>query len=129
MAEASRKMARVLVIDDDPQVLKLVQINLESEGFEVETASDGSEALDAVAREKPDAVVCDLMMPVTDGFTVLRTLRLDPETKKIPFVILSAKTMPADIKQALEMGADRYITKPFDPQELIDTVTRLLAPD
>lgn len=120
-------MAKILVVDDDPAVVRLVQLNLELEGHEVETATNGSEALDAVARRLPDAIVCDLMMPVTDGFTVLRTLRIDPAAKKIPFVILSAKTLPADIQKALEMGADRYIAKPFDPQDLIDTVAALLA--
>lgn len=120
-------MPRVLVVDDSPHVLKLVQVNLESEGYEICTASDGSEALDAVARERPDAIVCDLMMPVTDGYTFLRMLRTDPATSKIPFVVLSAKTMPDDIRQALEMGADRYITKPFDPAELVEAVAELVS--
>jgi CheY-like chemotaxis protein len=114
-------------VDDSPHVLKLVQVNLESEGYEICTASDGSEALDAVARERPDAIVCDLMMPVTDGYTFLRMLRTDPATSKIPFVVLSAKTMPDDIRQALEMGADRYITKPFDPAELVEAVAELVS--
>ncbi len=119
-------MARVLVVDDDPHIVQLIQINLESRGHDVVTATDGSVALDEVARQKPDAIVCDLMMPVTDGFTVLRTLRIDPETKKIPFVIVSAKTMPDEIRKALEMGADRYITKPFEPEELLNAVDKLL---
>lgn len=119
-------MARVLVVDDDPHIVQLIQINLESRGHDVVTATDGSDALDEVARQKPDAIVCDLMMPVTDGFTVLRTLRIDPETKKIPFVIVSAKTMPEEIRKALEMGADRYITKPFEPEELLAAVDKLL---
>jgi two-component system alkaline phosphatase synthesis response regulator PhoP len=120
-------MTRVLVVDDDPAVVKLVRMNLEDDGYEVVTASDGSEALDAVSRDKPDAVVCDLMMPVTDGFTVLRTLRMQPDTKKIPFVVLTAKTLPDDIRKAVEMGADRYITKPFDPRELLDALAELLS--
>jgi CheY-like chemotaxis protein len=119
-------MPRVLVVDDDPQVVKLVQTNLELEGYEVITATDGEEALDAVERQRPDAVVCDLMMPGIGGFTVLRLLRADPSTVKIPFVVLTAKTMPADVQKALDMGADRYITKPFDPQDLLDAVANLL---
>lgn len=119
-------MTRVLVVDDDPNIVQLVKINLESEGYEVETASDGTDALDSIARRQPDAIVCDLMMPVTDGYTVLRTLRTDPATSKIPFVVLSAKVLPSDIQRALEMGADRYITKPFDPEDLLDAVAQLL---
>jgi CheY-like chemotaxis protein len=119
-------VTRVLVVDDDPNIVHLVKINLESEGYEVETASDGTVALDCIARNQPDAIVCDLMMPVTDGYTVLRTLRTDPATAKIPFVVLSAKVLPSEIQRALEMGADRYITKPFDPEDLLDAVAQLL---
>ncbi len=120
-------MARVLVVDDDPSIVKLIEINLKIEGYEVVTATDGSDALDEVARQIPDAIVCDLMMPVTDGYTVLRTLRIDPATKKIPFVIVSAKSLPEEIQKALEMGADRYITKPFDPGKLVVVVGSLLG--
>lgn len=127
MADNPYMPARVLVVDDDPAIVALIKVNLEFEGYDVVCATDGAEALDEVAREIPDAIVCDLMMPVTDGFTVLRTLRIDPATKRIPFVIVSAKSMPDQIKRALEMGADRYITKPFDPRELADAVAQLLA--
>jgi CheY-like chemotaxis protein len=120
-------MPRVLVVDDDPSIVKLIEVNLTIEGYEVVTATDGSAALDEVARQIPDAIVCDLMMPVTDGYTVLRTLRIDPATKKIPFVIVSAKSLPEEIQRALEMGADRYITKPFDPGKLVEVVGSLLG--
>lgn len=120
-------MARVLAVDDDPDVLGLVRTNLELEGYDVVTASDGTQALETVVKTRPDAVVCDLMMPGIGGLTVLRYLRADPATAKIPFVVLSAKTMPDDIRKALDMGADRYITKPFDPQDLLDAVADLLA--
>ena len=120
-------MARVLVVDDDPQVLTLLRVNFELEGYDVLSAQDGAEALEVAWEELPDAVVCDVMMPGTDGLTVLRQLRANPKTKTIPFVVVSAKAQRADIKAAIEMGADRYITKPFDPQELLNAVADLLA--
>lgn len=118
---------RVLVVDDDPQVLRLMRVNLELEGYDVVSAPDGEEALEAVVSERPDVVVCDVMMPGVDGLTVLRNLRANPKTSKIPFVVVSAKAQRADVKAALDMGADRYITKPFDPQELLDAVEHLLT--
>ena len=117
---------RVLVVDDDPQVLRLMRVNLELEGYDVVSAPDGEEALEAVLNERPDVVVCDVMMPGMDGLTVLRNLRSNPRTSKIPFVVVSAKAQRSDVKAALDMGADRYITKPFDPQELLDAVENLL---
>jgi CheY-like chemotaxis protein len=120
-------MALVLVVDDHAIIRNLVKLNLELVGHDVVTAGDGEEALDVLAREHPDVVVCDLMMPGIGGFTVLRLLRADPATAKIPFVVLTAKTMPEDIQKALDLGADRYITKPFDPQDVTDAVAQLLA--
>lgn len=117
---------RVLVVDDDPQVLRLMRVNLELEGYDVVSAPDGEEALEAVVSERPDVVVCDVMMPGVDGLTVLRNLRANPRTSKIPFVVVSAKAQRADVQAALDMGADRYITKPFDPQDLLDAVESLL---
>jgi CheY-like chemotaxis protein len=120
-------MARVLVVDDDPQVLTLLRVNFELEGYDVLFACNGEEALEIAWDQLPDAVVCDVMMPGTDGLTVLRQLRASPKTKAIPFVVVSAKAQRADIKAAIEMGADKYITKPFDPQELLDAVAELLS--
>ncbi len=118
---------RVLVVDDDPQVLRLMRVNLELEGYDVVSAPDGEEALEAVVNQRPDIVVCDVMMPGVDGLTVLRNMRANPRTSKIPFVVVSAKAQRSDVKAALDMGADRYITKPFDPQELLDAVEHLLG--
>lgn len=118
---------RVLVVDDDPQVLRLMRVNLELEGYDVVSAPDGDEALEAVLNDRPDVVVCDVMMPGMDGLTVLRNLRSNPRTSKIPFVVVSAKAQRSDVKAALDMGADRYITKPFDPQELLDAVGQLVG--
>ena len=118
-------MPRVLVVDDDPQVVRLLRVNLELEGYDVVSASDGNEALEAVAAEDPDLVVCDVMMPGIDGTEVVRRLRAD--NVKTPVVMLSAKAMRSDMRKGLDAGADEYVTKPFDPAELIEVVDRLLG--
>jgi CheY-like chemotaxis protein len=119
-------MPRVLVVDDDPQVLRLLRVNFELEGYDVALASNGEEALAAVAAELPDVMVCDVMMPGIDGLEVVRRLRADPATAKLPVVVVSAKAQQADLAHGKEAGADEYVTKPFDPQDLLDAVGRLL---
>lgn len=116
----------MLVVDDDPQVLGLLRLNFEMEGYDVSCAADGTEALEVVARDNPDLVVCDIMMPGIDGLEVVRRLRADPATADLPVVVLSAKAMRSDLRAGMEAGADEYVTKPFDPVELIDVVGRLL---
>jgi len=118
-------MPRVLVVDDDPQVVRLLRVNLELEGYDVVSAADGQQALDAVDAESPDLVVCDVMMPGMDGVEVVRRLRADKKT--VPVVMLSAKAMRSDMKAGLDAGANEYVTKPFDPAELIEVVDRLLG--
>jgi two-component system alkaline phosphatase synthesis response regulator PhoP len=118
-------MPRVLVVDDDPQVVRLLRVNLELEGYDVVSASDGFKALDAVKAEQPDLIVCDVMMPGMDGVEVVRRLRADKVT--LPVVMLSAKAMRSDMQAGLDAGANEYVTKPFDPAELIDVVDRLLG--
>jgi DNA-binding response OmpR family regulator len=119
-------MPRVLVVDDDPQVLKLLRVNFELEGFEVMSATNGEEALELVGRDTPDVVVCDVMMPGIDGLEVVRRLRAHPDTVSLPLVVVSAKAQRADVRAGLKLGADEYVTKPFDPAELIEIVQRLL---
>jgi DNA-binding response OmpR family regulator len=120
-------MPRVLVVDDDPQVLKLLRVNFELEGYDVLTATNGEEALELVGRDSPDAVVCDVMMPGIDGLEVVRRLRAQPDTAGLPLVVVSAKAQRADVSYGLELGADAYVTKPFDPSELLAVVAELLA--
>ncbi len=120
-------MPRVLVVDDDPQVLKLLRVNFELEGYDVLTATNGEEALELVGRDSPDAVVCDVMMPGIDGLEVVRRLRAQPDTAGLPLVVVSAKAQRADVSYGLELGADAYVTKPFDPSELLSVVAELLA--
>jgi CheY-like chemotaxis protein len=120
-------MPRVLVVDDDPQVLRLLRVNFELEGYDVAAASSGKEALETIAAEAPDVVVCDVMMPGMDGFEVVRRIRSNEATAGLPIVMLSAKAMGSDARKGLEAGADEYVTKPFDPAELIEVVARLLG--
>lgn len=119
-------MPRVLVVDDDPQVLRLLRVNFELEGYEVMSATNGEEALELVRGDSPDVVVCDVMMPGIDGLEVVRRLRADPATVTLPLVVVSAKAQRSDVRQGLKLGADAYVTKPFDPAELLDVVAQLL---
>jgi CheY-like chemotaxis protein len=119
-------MARVLVVDDDAQVHRLLRVNFELEGYQVDSAFDGPEALAAISKRRPDVLVCDVMMPGLDGVEVVRRLRGDPKTADLPVVLVSAKAQKGDAAAGKEAGADAYVTKPFDPQELLDTVSSLL---
>jgi DNA-binding response OmpR family regulator len=117
----------VLVVDDDPVILRLLQVNFELEGIEVVTAPDGEEGLKMAQSDPPDLVISDIMMPKVNGLELLAALRSSPETASMPVILLSAKAQVADVQRGLELGADDYITKPFDPLELIDRVYKVLA--
>ena len=118
---------RVLVVDDDRVIQQLLEVNLELEGYEVvATASDGREALDKIAELEPDLVILDIMMPKMDGLEVCRHLKADPKLAKIPVVLLSARAQDLDVREGLDIGADAYLTKPFDPVELLEVVGRLV---
>jgi DNA-binding response OmpR family regulator len=113
----------ILVVDDEPRYLALVQINLETAGYKVITAMDGQQAVDAVANHKPDIVLLDVMMPVMDGFTACERIR---EFSSIPIIILTAKGEERDRVRGLDAGADDYIVKPFSAQELLARVRAVL---
>jgi DNA-binding response OmpR family regulator len=117
---------RILIVDDDPNILKLLRLNLEMEGYDVVEAADGKEALEAVAEHAPDLVLCDVMMPQLNGLEVVTRLRKDPAHAKLPIVMLSAKAQEMDVQHGKRVGADDYVTKPFDPDDLIALVQRLL---
>jgi len=120
-------MAEVLVVDDDPDIRMLVTFALEDSGYTVRQASDGALALAALEAKAPDAMVLDVMMPGTDGFGVLRGMRareLAPQTRVL---ILTCKTEERDHLRGWELGADEYLTKPFDPEELVNRVRWLLS--
>lgn len=117
----------ILVVDDDPVIQKLLSVNFEMEGYQVATASDGVEGLERVQADPPDLILLDVMMPRMDGLEVARRLKADPSTKGIPVVLLSAKAQSTDVQGGLEAGADAYVTKPFDPLELLEKVAALLG--
>jgi len=116
---------KVLVVDDDPVILRLLRVNFEMGGYDVVTAGDGEEGLLAARAEHPDIVVSDVMMPKLDGLGLAAALKADPVLTAVPVILLSAKAQNADIDSGLEV-ADDYVTKPFDPLELLDRVAALL---
>src|SRR4051794_5839828 len=118
--------SRVLVVDDDPVILKLLEVNFEMEGFDVLVAHDGEEGIAVARRDHPDVIVSDIMMPKKSGLELVTELKGDPDTTAIPILLLSAKAQNADVRSGLDSGADDYITKPFEPLELVDRVNRLL---
>lgn len=116
----------VLVIDDDPVILKLLQVNFEMEGFRVLTATDGGEGLRQARTKRPDVVISDVMMPKVDGLELATALKGDPATEDLPVILLSARAQAADVQKGLEVGVEEYVTKPFDPLELVDLVNSVL---
>ena len=121
----SASLGRVLVVDDDDVIRQLITVNLELEGFEVETAVDGQDCLDKVKKVAPDVVTLDIMMPKLDGWETATRLREDPDTSSLKVVLLSARAQEADLERGTRIGVDAYLTKPFDPDELIAVVRRL----
>jgi CheY-like chemotaxis protein len=117
---------RVLVVDDEAVIRQLIAINLELEGFEVHQAVDGSDAVDKARTVDPDVVTLDVMMPGLDGWATAQRLRADSSTSRARIVMISARTRPADIERGRDSGADEYVTKPFDPDEVVAAVRRLV---
>ncbi|HIQ05825.1 MAG TPA: response regulator transcription factor [Anaerolineae bacterium] len=114
---------RILVVEDEPQMMGIIAFALETEGFEVITAYDGQQALDRVRMDQPDLMVLDVMLPKLDGFEVCRRVR---ESTTVPVILLTAKKEEEDVIQGLELGADDYVTKPFSPRELVLRVKAVL---
>lgn len=117
---------KILAVDDEKHIVRLVQINLQKEGYDVVTASNGREALEQVEREKPDLVIMDVMMPEMGGFEALQEMKANEATSTIPVIMLTAKAQDADVFEGWKSGADLYLTKPFNPQELLTFVKRIL---
>jgi len=118
--------SKILVVDDEPEAVELVEFNLEQAGFSVVTAADGTEALGKARSNSPSLIVLDLMLPEITGLEVCKILRRDPITSTIPIIMLTAKAAEIDRVLGLELGADDYITKPFSPRELVLRVKKLL---
>ena len=120
-------MKRILICDDDPVILRLLEVNLELEGYDVLTAHHGEEAFEIASRELPDLVILDIMMPRLDGYQTCQKLKAQPSTEQIPIVFLSAKAQQSDIEKGRSFGVSDYLTKPFDPNDLLDVVERLVG--
>lgn len=120
-------MPLILVADDDELLVQLVEHQLRHRGFDVVTAADGDKALALAAERQPDLIILDGMMPSVDGFTVLARLAEDPQTVKIPVIMLTARKTEEDILRGLSLGARDYLVKPFMPEELVARVTSALA--
>jgi DNA-binding response OmpR family regulator len=116
---------KVLIVDDEPDILLMLRVNLEAEGYQTSLAADGETALRRIADERPDLILLDVMMPVMDGWGVLEALADDMFAHRV--IVVSAKSSERDIVRALELGASTYLTKPFDPDELIAEVGRVLS--
>jgi two-component system alkaline phosphatase synthesis response regulator PhoP len=117
---------RILVADDDKQIVRLLQSYLEQAGFQVLTAYDGETTLRTIRQERPDLVILDLMLPDRDGWDITRTLRSDEKFARLPIIMLTARVEDADKIVGLELGADDYITKPFNPREVIARMRAVL---
>lgn len=116
----------ILVADDDALLRGLVEHRLTAQGYQVRTASNGGEAIEAARKHSPDLIVLDAMMPVMDGFAVLGALKADTAMSQIPVVMLTALRGQQDVVGALDQGADDYLVKPFMPDELISRISRIL---
>ena len=117
----------MLVVDDDEVIRRLIAVNLQLEGFEVETAVDGQDCLDKVAEIDPDVITLDVMMPRLDGWETAVQLRQSPEFAHIKVILISARAQEDDKARGAEVGADAYLTKPFDPNEMIRVVRELVG--
>lgn len=118
---------RILICDDDPVILRLLEVNLEMEGYGVLTAHHGEEAFGVAEREKPDLIILDIMMPRWDGYQTAQKLKETEGTKGIPIIFLSAKAQQSDIDKGKSFGVAEYLTKPFDPTDLVEVVERHLT--
>lgn len=118
-------MSKVLIVDDEPDVLLLLRVNLEAAGYQTVLAADGETALNRIDESQPDVVLLDIMMPVMDGWGVLRVLSERDDAPRV--VVVSAKSSDRDIVRALTSGALDYVTKPFDPDDLVGVVARTIS--
>jgi len=117
---------KILIVDDEVQLVEMIKMRLEASGYEIIFAHDGQDGLDKAKKEKPDLMILDLMLPKIDGYKVCRMLKFDEKYKQIPIILFSARAQDEDKKMGQEVGADAYITKPFDPQALLGKIKELL---
>lgn len=117
---------RILLIEDEVDMIYVLTLQLEAINYEVLSATDGQVGLDMARKEKPDLIILDLMLPKMDGYKICRMLKFDERYKKIPIIMFTARVQDKDRKLGQEVGADAYITKPFDSQVLLDKISTLL---
>ena len=118
---------KILVVDDEPNIVLSLEFLMKQAGFQVRTASDGEAALTAIAAERPDLMLLDVMMPRKNGYEVCQAVRANPDWKGIRIIMLTAKGREVEREKGMALGADDYITKPFSTQEVVDRVRELLA--
>jgi len=116
---------KILVVDDEVELVEMVKIRLEANGYDVISAYDGQDALNKAKTDKPDLIILDLMLPKIDGYKVCRMLKFDEKYKSIPIILFTAKAQESDRKMGEDVGADSYIVKPFDPQTLLSKIKEL----
>jgi DNA-binding response OmpR family regulator len=116
----------ILIADDDPTIIKLLQVNLEMEGYDVVTAFDGQDAVEKAADQRPDLIILDIMMPRMDGWAAQEALAASADLAATPVIFLSARAQQADLRRGYEAGVAEYVTKPFDPTALLDTIAAIL---
>lgn len=121
-----RPRARVLVVDDEPDLIRILEFGLRAAGYQVEIAADGQEGLKKAREIRPDIILLDLMLPKLDGYKVCRLLKFDERYRQIPIIILSARTQEGDQALAKEMGANRFVTKPYEFGEILGHIEALL---
>ena len=117
---------KILLADDEPNIVKVIELRLKSEGYEILTAYNGEEAISKIKENKPDIAILDVMMPPPNGYQICRILKEDAEYKNIPIILLTAKSTESDKFWGIESGADAYITKPYNAKELLETVKKLI---
>ncbi len=118
---------KIVLAEDEPQIARLIEFKLKKEGYEVTWKENGEEALRAIKADKPDLILLDIMMPVMDGYEVLRRVKEDESLKDIPVIMLTARAQEKDVVKGIGSGAEDYITKPFHPAELLARVKRILG--
>jgi DNA-binding response OmpR family regulator len=118
---------RILIVDDEPNIVISLEFLMKREGFETEIAADGEAALEALARGRPDLVVLDVMLPKMNGFEVCRQIRSSPDSRDLKILMLTAKGRETEVARGLGLGADAYVTKPFSTKDLVAQIKRLLG--
>jgi len=126
MREGVAMAKKIVLAEDEPQIARLVEFKLKKEGYQVVCKENGKEALEAIKADRPDLILLDVMMPVMDGYEVLRQIKEDENLRNIPVIMLTARAQERDVVKGIDSGVEDYITKPFHPAELLARVKRIL---